>query len=144
MLYGLPVSLLSRLQLLQNSAARLVTRTRKYEHITSVLYRLHWLPVSHRCQFKILLFTFTILEGPAPGYLCDLVTRVESRRVTRSAAASRLQVPRYSQEFYGARAFAVVAPRLWNVLPNDIPTITNLSSFKSALKTHVFRSYFNG
>ena len=66
---------------------------------TEFRQRLHWLPVSHRCQFKIRLFTFRILQGQAPGYLCDLATRVEPRRVTRSAAELRVQVPRYSQEF---------------------------------------------
>ena len=78
------------------------------------------------------------------GYLCDLVTCVEPRRVTRSAVELRLQVPRHSQEFYGARAFSVVARRLWNALPNDIRTITNLSFFETALKTHFFRSHLNG
>ncbi len=39
-------SSLSRLQLVQNAAARLLTNTRKREHITPILYSLHWLPVS--------------------------------------------------------------------------------------------------
>ena len=43
--YGLPQSVIDRLQYVQNCAARLVTRTRSSEHITQVLRRLHWLPV---------------------------------------------------------------------------------------------------
>ena len=47
-LYGLPKALLNCLQLVQNRAARNVTFTEKYEHITPSLIDLHWLPVEYR------------------------------------------------------------------------------------------------
>ena len=53
-LYGLPDAQLQKLQLVQNSAARLVTGTRRREHITPVLFALHWLPIRQRIQFKLL------------------------------------------------------------------------------------------
>lgn len=40
-LYGLPKVLLNRLQLVQSRAARIVTFTKKYEHITPILIDLH-------------------------------------------------------------------------------------------------------
>lgn len=49
---GLPLKLVARLQMVQNAAARLLTNTKKYEHITPVLASLHWLPVQSRIQFK--------------------------------------------------------------------------------------------
>jgi len=52
LLYALPRYLINRLQLLQNSAARLVTLTRRQEHITPILRNLHWLPV----HYKIISF----------------------------------------------------------------------------------------
>jgi len=51
---------------LQNSSAKLVTRTHKREHITPVLNSLRWLPVIYRSQYKILMYTFNALQGPAP------------------------------------------------------------------------------
>ena len=45
LLYGLPKYQISKLQRVQNTAARLITNTRKYDHITPALYSLHWLPV---------------------------------------------------------------------------------------------------
>ncbi len=53
---GLPKSSLNRLQLVQNAAARLITGTRKREHITPVLASLHWLTFKFCVDFKILLF----------------------------------------------------------------------------------------
>ena len=52
----------NRLQLVDNTAARVVTNTRKYDHITPVLNRLHWLPVSHRIIFKIQLLSYKSLN----------------------------------------------------------------------------------
>ena len=45
LLFGLPRYLIDRLQRIQNSAARLITGSRKYEHITPILKQLHWLPI---------------------------------------------------------------------------------------------------
>jgi len=55
-LYGLPSKELDKLQHIQNAAARLVSRTKKREHITLVLFNLHWLPAQYRIMFKMLLF----------------------------------------------------------------------------------------
>ena len=62
MLYAIPDSLTRRLQVLQNSAARIVTRTRLNEHITPILHDLHWLPVYQRTKFKILVIVFLRLR----------------------------------------------------------------------------------
>ena len=48
---GLPNSHLAPLQRIQNTAARLVTRTKKSEHITPVLQSLNWLPIHQRICF---------------------------------------------------------------------------------------------
>ncbi len=86
LLYGLPQCVVDKLQRVQNSAARLVTRTRKYEHITPVLMDLHWLPVEQRIEYKILLLTYKSLNGMAPKYLSDLLHRHNPTRQLRSAS----------------------------------------------------------
>lgn len=63
---GIEHSQPNRLQIVQNAAARLLTGTKKREHITPVLSSLHWLPVKFRINFKILLFVFKSLNGLAP------------------------------------------------------------------------------
>ena len=70
---GLSQSSLTRLQMVQNAAARMLTGTNKFEHITPVLASLHWLPVHFRIQFKTLLIVFEALNGQAPSYMTDLI-----------------------------------------------------------------------
>jgi len=65
---------MQKLQRLQNAAARLITGTKKFDHITPVLSNLHWLPIEHRVIFKVVLFTYKALHGLAPDYLANLLT----------------------------------------------------------------------
>ena len=53
--YGLPKHLLNRLRLIQNTAARIVTLSKRFDHITPILFKLHWLQLNYRTHFKILL-----------------------------------------------------------------------------------------
>jgi len=48
---GLPQTSINKLQRIQNTATRIVTRTSRWRHITPILKDLHWLPVKYRVQF---------------------------------------------------------------------------------------------
>ena len=74
-LWGVPSKQLKRLQLVQNTAARIVIRTRKREHITPVLKELHWLPVRRRVDRKIVFLAYKCYEHMAPKHLQELVSR---------------------------------------------------------------------
>ena len=63
LLSGVSKGLLAKLQSVQNAAARLITRTRKFEHITLVLRDLHWLPVKQRVAFKVATLVYKCLHG---------------------------------------------------------------------------------
>ena len=89
LLYGLPNSHIMKLQRIQHAAARLVTGTPRFCHVTPLLLHLHWLPISYRIKFKILLLTFKCLYGQAPNYLIDLITiKKQSRYSVRSSQMS--------------------------------------------------------
>lgn len=62
----------NRLQIVQNSAARLLSRTKRSGYITSVLASGHWLPICCGIDFKILLLTSQFLCGLSHSYFSDL------------------------------------------------------------------------
>ena len=137
---GLTHSTLKRLQLVQKAAARLLTGSRKRDHITPVLAKLHWLPVEHRVTFTF--FVFKALNGLAPSYISDLLIPHSAPRSLRSASQNLLCIPYTRQKTKGDRAFSVAAPKLWNSLPPHIKLSPTTDSFKSNLKTFLFSQAF--
>ncbi len=139
---GVAESCLSGLQLVQNSAARFLTKTRKRESITPVLVGLHWLPIEYRIQFKILLFVYKSLTGLAPNYLSDLLSHYHTNRPLRSTnSLLLLSVPKTRLKLKGDRPFSVAAPQLWNNLPLYLRSATSLQVFKSSVKTYFKKAY---
>jgi len=115
-----------------NAAARLLTRTGRWEHITPVLRQLHWLPVSRRIDFKLAVLMYQISPGLAPTYLqdrCRLASEVSSGRRLRSANVPTLVVP-CTRTKLGDHSFAAARPRLWNSLPGPLRQSETLATFK--------------
>ncbi len=77
---GLPQTVIFRLQIVQNAAARLLTGTKKRDHISPILASLHWLPVNFRIDFKIAVFVYKALSGLAPKYISDLLIPYSPQR----------------------------------------------------------------
>ena len=141
LLFGLPNNMIRKLQSVINTAARVVTKTRKYDSISPVLYELHWLPVKFRVQFKLLLLVFKALNGMAPVYLTQKLSYIPISKL-RSSNQNLLAIPRSNLRAYGDRCFSVAGPKLWNSLPKNIRMCDSLELFKKRLKTHLFKSAF--
>ena len=139
LLYGLPNTLLRKLQQVQNTAARIITYSNRFAHIRPVLKDLHWLPVHRRIDFKILVFTYRALHGTAPAYLAEKLDWYVPTRTLRSQNQLLLENPDMNLKTFGHRSFKKAAPTLWNLLPQDIRFSASLEKFRSALKTHLFR-----
>ena len=112
LLYNVPKNVIKKLQSVQNAAARLITRSRKCRHITPIPLNLHWLPVSERIKFKILLLTFKALHQQSPAYIQHLITRYLPSRSLRSSSTLSLNPVSFNLKTYGSRAFSVSAPEL--------------------------------
>ena len=141
-LYGASAGSLRRLQMVQNSAARILTCTRRRDHITPILQDLHWLPVRYRIQYKALLLTYKTINEHAPTYMKDMLHSYQSGRALRSSNKLLLQVPNSRLRTFGDKAFSVYAPKLWNALPHQIRTAPSVEAFKKSLKYHLFQQSF--
>ena len=144
LLYGLPATQLNKLQRAQNAAARLICNISRFDHISPILFELHWLPIKHRINFKILLITYKALHGLPPNYITELITvKPLSRYNLRSDGELFLQRPTIkSSATLGDRSFALTAPTLWNELPTEIRHANSILTFKKLLKTFLFKKAF--
>ncbi|XP_077937991.1 uncharacterized protein LOC144383603 [Gasterosteus aculeatus] len=144
LLAGLPATAIRPLQLIQNAAARLVFNLPKFSHTTPLLRSLHWLPVAARIQFKTLVLTYHAVNGSGPAYIQDMVKPYIPTRTLRSASAKLLVPPSLrAKHSTRSRLFAVLAPKWWNALSEDIRTAESLHIFRRKLKTHLFRLYLD-
>ena len=140
---GLPKYQLKRLQSVQNSAARVVTKSNKLDHITPVLNDLHWLPIHKKIDYKLLSITQKCVIGACPQYLSDLLNTYKPARNLRSSNQTLLCIPSVkdiSTKRYGERCFRYKSPVLFNELPDELRCIDNAISFKKKLKTHLFKN----
>ena len=142
LLSGVPLKLVSRLQRVQNAAAKLVKRARKFDHVSPLLQQLHWLPIKNRIVFKILCLTFKALHNGTPSYLADILEYYHPSRNLRSSHHKLLSIPHTNLKNAGERSFAHTAPSLWNGLPLELRVMDNYSSFKRKLKTHLFKQSY--
>jgi hypothetical protein len=141
---GLPDVEISRLQRIQNSAAKLILNYKKMDSSTQALKTLHWLPIRSRIIFKILTIVHKCLHGQAPVYLQNLLEfkRRPSYLLRSSVETNVLHVPRTKCKTFADRSFSVFAPKEWNSLPDIIRQQDDISVFKSSLKTYLFRNAF--
>jgi hypothetical protein len=137
LLLGAPAYILKKFQCIQNAAARLITGTTKFQHITPILRDLHWLPVKKRVQFKVLLIVFKSIHKLGPSYLSSMC-RPRSNQSLRSRNTNTLEVPFTASNLVYDRCFSIAAPRLWNSLPIRLRLIDNIDDFKKSLKTFLF------
>ena len=140
--HGIPDKQLNKLQRVQNVAARILTCTKKFDHITPVLKSLHWLPVKARVEYKLLLTTYKAVNGLSPQYISTLLQEYVPVPSLRSKDKGLLVVPDFRLDSFGRRSFQYAGPRNWRDLPPTLRTKQSLNSFKEQLKSHLFKKHF--
>ena len=98
LLAGSPKYLVSKLQSVQNAAAKLVSGMKRYEQTEPALEELHWLPVEHRIDLKMLLLCYKSPNSHGPDYLKELLIPYLPSRMLLSSCASALVEPRTSMK----------------------------------------------
>ena len=127
--FGIADGLMSRLQSVQNAAARLITGARQCEHITPALRQLHWLPVRRRVDFKISALVYRSLAGTAPVYLADECTLVTALAAVLCGLLTIEQsnLVKRSHNQFGDRCFATAGERCGTVCLNSFGNRTSPS-----------------
>ena len=133
---------ISKLQSVQNFAARIVTGTRKYDHITPVLKQLKWLPVEMILYLRDCIMTYKCMNNSLPDYLCEKFTlRSEiSGRMTRQN--NKLHKPLYRTST-AQKSFLFRASTLWNDLNELLKSKPTVVSFKYNLKQDLLKRFLN-
>ncbi len=132
-----------KIQRVQNAAARVVMGLKKHDHITEARKELHWLPVEARLNFKILTLTWKALNDMGPSYIKKNILNVKIGRTgLRSGVSTVLEVPKTKLVRCGDRAFCKTAPVLWNDLTHEHKLTEKRDTFKSRLKTKLFKEYY--
>ena len=151
---------ISRLQQIQNRAAKTVCQSSRRDSSSKALVQLHWLPVQQRIEFKTVLLAYKALSTGSPAYIRDLLTVYVPTRTLRSSGANLLATPT-PRTVLASRAFVFSAPKLWNSLPDDLRAFishitmdsvsasvsvlqSSINLFKSRLKTFLFMSAYAG
>ena len=112
----------AKLQTLQNCAPRIVTKIKKYDHITPALKQLDWLPVDQMLRLRDTTMAFKCLKGLAPSYLSDRFIKRSDIYNRNTRNKNLLQIPKNCSSA-GQRSFLYRAVMVWNNLPGSVTCI---------------------
>ena len=134
---------MDKLQRVQKSAARLVMKSCRCDHVQPLLRGLRWLPVRSRMDYKISTLCLNTFTNSSPVYIAQLLSVYTPSRHLRSFLDTRtLRIPFVKTKSFGQRAFSFTGPTQWNLLPYGLRHSKSSPAFKTALKTHLFRSTY--
>ena len=133
------------MQRIQNYSARVIMRLPESSSITIHLKSLHWLPVNVRSTYKIACLCYHCHSSTAPSYVADMLHKKPLHtRNSRSSSYTMplLNGPAHNKATHGDCSFSFASSSVWNYIPNDVRCAPSLSSFKTRLKTCMFRSVY--
>ena len=141
--YGSPMYMQERLQKVKTSAARLIFKCRKQNHISPLPMSLHWLPIYARIEYILSVICHSFFMCLSPTYLSDLLLVYTHKINLRSSSDIRiLCIPKLRTKTFGHCLFSFAAPTIWNSLPSELRHADSIQKFKLSLKTHLLRKFY--
>ena len=135
----------SHLQRIQNYAARVILRLPRSSSIITHLKSFHRLPVKVRETYKIACLCYHCHSSTSPSNVAHMLQKKPSHTCNARSSSYTMPLlnrPAHRKATLGDRSFSVPSSSVWNSFPNDIRYAPSLSSFKSRLKTYLFRSAY--
>jgi hypothetical protein len=120
----------TKLLLNNDLPGRIVSGKRKFDHISSVLKELRWLPVNELLYYRDAIMAFECMTGRASGYLSTQFIRRGARDVIdrRTRNSQTLDIPLF-RTTSGQRSFYYRTVTLWNSISNDLKLCKSVSHF---------------
>ena len=111
------------------------------ESISPLLINLHRLPIRQRILYKLLLLTHKVIHHNSPSYLTSIIPlQPIPTTTTQSTKTFLIQLPsKYKKYSTNLRSWSIAAPYSWNALTIKLLCTTNSSTFKTLLKTYIFK-----
>ena len=129
---------IQRLLKLQKRAARIILQADILTPSLRMFNELKWLSFPRRVQYHSCVMVYKALNNLAPDYVKDLFKNVSDthNRNTRSVDKALLHIPRFKTNSF-ENSFSVSAARIWNTIPLEVRTSSNLETFKRSVKNHL-------
>ena len=97
---------------------------------------INWLPTKERFEQCVCANIFTFFNNMSPIYTSELYQSFNHGQNKRRSNC-RLQLS-HRNTSHGHKALSFLGPNLWNNLPADIKSTSNINTFKQKRKTTVF------
>ena len=131
----------NRLLKLQKRAARIILKADFMTPSETMFSELQWLSFTKRIQYHTHIMMFKAFNGQAPTYISSMFTKTSEihNRNLRSVENAKLRIP-FSKTTYYENSFTVNGAKLWNSLPNELREMSNINTFKNAVKSYLLQS----
>ena len=98
------------------------------------------LPTDSKIQYKLASLCYNCLDLTTPGYLTELLKVYKpTQDLCSSSDTLILRLSSVHAQLLGQRSFSYAAPSVWNSLPSKVRSSNIFTSFKSTLKSHLFK-----
>ena len=130
------VTALSKLQTLQNRAARIVTDSSYKTSAFPILEKLGWLTVNDLIETETLKLVYKSKKQLAPEYLNSMFVKLsEFRNRQLRDSDTDLYVP-LLKTACGQKSFSYRAAKLWNSQQTEVKKAKSFTQFVKSLKNH--------
>ena len=123
----------TRLQKLNNRAARVITQTGYEVRSSDIRNQLGWSTLDERRQNHKSIMMYKVLNGIAPAYLKRYFSYgADTSRYFLRGSGVNLSLPKPNTD-YMKKSLKFSGAKLWNSLPVQLKRLPTLSSFKRGL-----------
>ncbi len=124
---------ITKLQKLQNRAARIVTNSSYYSSGLKLVSQLGWKTIETLINEELQIMVYKSINGQAPQYLCDLLTKNSAcTSFNLRNTSTDLRLPKMSSS-NGQRCFSFRGAKQWNSLSAECKTASSLKAFKKVV-----------